>query len=182
MLQNIVLLMRRRWLPVCVALLAVVLIVWGLMDFPKSHPSAPPITPTVTTSTPSSSTSGAQVDSVFVARVYDFVAAYELPASDHRNQLLQALSSADGYTQVYRDPKSASAAEIAAGNIQIAVVSDQSTIQVNPFDGTTDAVSVVVNATIRTTTSSGYSTTLSIPQLIMSWVRTDGVWQFAYLQ
>lgn len=162
------------------------LIVWGVVRTGQGAVSTPPKPMPTATSTGAPAPTGPAVqtstDPALIAAIYSFVEAYNLPASDHRNQLLKKLSTAEGYGMVYRDPSSMSTAEKAAGNIIVRAVPGDTSIQVEPFDDDTSAVSVYVLAMVRIERDGAVLNTLRLPAQTTSWVKESGGWKFAFIQ
>lgn len=149
------------------------LIVWGAVRTGQGLVSTP---------TKPTSTIQTGVDPALITVIYSFVEAYNLPASEHRNQLLKKLSTAEGYGMVYRDPSSMSTAEKAAGNIIVTAVPGDTSIQVEPFDDDPNAVSAYVLAMVRIERDGTVLNTLRLPAQTTSWVKELGGWKFAYIQ
>jgi hypothetical protein len=114
--------------------------------------------------------------------VYAFVEAYNLPASKHRNELLKKLSTTEGYSMVFRDPATQSAAEKAAGDITISAVRDSSSIQIEPFDDDSSAASVYAEVTVQIIRDGKIIQTVGLPAQTTSWVKQTDGWKFAFLQ
>ena len=175
---------RRIVVALAIAALATV-IVAGVVTVGQRDAS--PSTPRPTATAPSTShATEAPVqpatDKSLVDAVYAFVEAYNLPASQHRNELLKKLSTTEGYGMVFRNPATQSAAEKAAGDITISAVRDSSSIQVEPFDDDPSAASVYAEVTVRIIRDGKILQTVGLPAQTTSWVRQADGWKFAFLQ
>lgn len=176
---------RRVGLGLVLTLLAA-LIVWGAVRTGQGHSSTPTKTTSTIASTAAPTTTGSTIltdtDPALITVIHSFVEAYNLPASNHRNQLLKKLSTAEGYGMVYRDPSSMSTAEKAAGNIIVTAVPGDTSIQVEPFDDDSNVVSAYVQAMVRIERDGVVLNTLRLPAQTTSWVKESGGWKFAFIQ
>lgn len=163
------------------------LIVWGLEGFEQAidqspQPTSQPTQVASPTTTPSETDIRSSADPALLSAVYSFVEAYNLPTSDHRNELLEKLSTTDGYAMVYRSTDDLSTAEQAAGDVSIAVVRDDASVQIEPFDDDSGAVSVYAETTIRVIRDGAIIRTVRLPALVTSWVKEPNGWKFAFIQ
>ncbi len=138
---------------------------------------------TPSSSTSQSGTDATEVDEALVKAVYAFEAAYNMPATDARNETLKGLTTPEGYLDVYRDPATMSSAEKSAGNIEIEVMTGEpQDVQVEPFDDDPNAVSVSSNLTIRVIRHGDTLRTVDLPPRLTSWIKLDSGWKMAHLQ
>ena len=163
------------------------LIVWGMKGIERTTDQSPQPTSQATevaspTTTPSETDIRSSTDPALLSAVYSFVEAYNLPTSDHRNELLEKLSTTEGYAMVYRSTDDRSTTEQAAGDVSIAVVRDDASVQIEPFDDDSGAVSVYAEPTIRVIRDGTIIRTVRLPALITSWVKESNGWKFAYIQ
>jgi hypothetical protein len=158
----------------------------GIIAAKNTNRDAPQVAPTSASAPPVGQTAPAtnnQTDPALVAAVYAFTEAYNLPASDHRNELLKKLCTSDGYEMVFRDAKSVSLAEKAAGDITLKVVpGDNSTVQVEPFGYDYNVVSVSSTLTVQIVKDDAVLQTITLPRLTTSWIKQSDGWRLAYLQ
>ncbi len=177
---------RRFWIG-SVVVLSTALVVWSTTMSNRSSQDD-----TRSSETPSSSTTqetsedvtdATEVDEALVKAVYAFEAAYNMPATNERNETLKALTTPEGYLEVYRDPATMSAAEKSAGNIVIEVMTGEpQDVQVEPFEDDPNAVSVSSNLTIRVVRDGDTLRTVDLPPRVTSWIKLVNGWKMVHLQ
>lgn len=161
----------------------IVIIAVGIASTTHSEPSSSSSS-SITTRDPSNAsptTEWADNDK-FTEVMYKFVEAYNLPTSSRRNVILRSLSTAEGYEMVMRDPQNLSSAEKAATGITVEVVSESTSVQVEPFDDDPNSISAYVQATVRIVRGGQTLRTVRLPGQTTSWIKQSGQWKFAHLE